>query len=242
MISTNMDSLLNANLDGSAASFSMIAGYKTPDPTTHDAYFFLRRELEVTDIKKYYKAWDEKKIRHCKPYRGHWLDYTARKEFTTLEEWVKDAGDTMENVLYGVNRVHKQDAHASFMAGKFVGKPEAPKYVTLEKVLEYYGYVAPPVVDSFTDIAIELNMKITQEGGKCLVKKSDGVIVVGKIIDIRYSIYSSKPTQVCILVPKTTNSGPCIAYESMSDLPRGTTIYFRTDDGFFHPAEELMKE
>jgi len=237
-----MDAILISNLDGSSLTFSNIAGYAKRDWTTHDAYFFLRRELEVTDINKYYKAWDEKKIRHCKPYRGHWLDYIVRKEFDTLEEWVADTGDTMENVLYGVNRVHKQDAQASLMAGKFVGKPEAPKYVTLEKVLEFYGYVAPPVVDSFTDIAIELKMTITQDGGKCLVKKPDGVIVIGKIIDIRYSIYSSKPNQVCIIVPQTMNNGPSIAYERMSHLPHGTTIYFRTDDGFFHPAEELLKE
>jgi hypothetical protein len=237
-----MDAILISNLDGSSLTFSNIAGYVKRDWSTNDAYFFLRRELEVDNYEKYCKAWNEKKIRHCKPYRGHWLDYTARKEFNTLEEWVADAGDTMENVLYGVNRVHKQDAHASYMAGKFVGKPEAPKYVTLEKVLEYYGYVAPPVVDSFTDIAIELKMTITQDGGKCLVKKPDGVIVIGKIIDIRYSIYSSKPNQVCIIVPQTMNNGPSIAYERMSHLPRGTTIYFRTDDGFFHPAEELLKE
>ena len=241
MISTNMDSLLNANLDGSSATFSMFAGYMTPDPTTHDTYFFLRRELDVTDMNKYKKAYSEGKIRHCKPYRGGWFDYIVRKEFTTLEEWIKDAGDTMENVLYGVNRVYRQDWQKTREAGKYVG--QAPKYVTLETILEYYGYVKPPpAVNSFTDIANELNMKITNEGGKCLVKKSDGVIVVGKIIDIKQSKFSNTPTQVCILVPKTTNSGSFIAYESMSDLPRGTTIYFRTDDGFFHSIEELMKE
>ena len=238
-----MDAILISNLDGSSLTFSNIAGYAKRDWTTHDAYFFLRRELEVTDIKKYYKAWDEKKIRHCKPYCGHWLDYTARKEFNTLEEWVADAGDTMENVLYGVNRVHKQDAHASQMAGKFVGKPEAPKYVTLKKVLEYYGYVKPtPVADSFNDIAKELNMTITDEGGRCLVKKPDGVIVIGKIIDIKQFKHGDTPTQVCILVPKITSSGSSIAYESMSALPHGTIIYFRTDDGFFHPVEQLLKE
>lgn len=236
-----MDAILISNLDGSSLTFSNIAGYAKRDWTTHDAYFFLRRELEVDNYEKYCKAWNEKKIRHCKPYRGHWLDYTARKEFNTLEEWVADAGDTMENVLYGVNRVHKQDAQASLMAGKFVGKPEAPKYVTLKKVLEYYGYVAP-LADSFTDIAIELKMTITQEGGKCLVKKPNNVIVIGKIIDIGYSIYSSKPNQVYIIVPQTTNNGHSIAYERMSQLPYGTSIYFRTDDGFFHPVEELLKE
>jgi hypothetical protein len=238
-----MDAILISNLDGSSQTFSNIAGYAKRDWTTHDAYFFLRWELEVDTYPKYINAYSEGKIRHCKPYRGHWLDYIVRKEFDTLEEWVKDTGDTMENVLYGVNRVHKQDAYASQMAGKFVGKPEAPKYVTLKKVLEYYGYVKPtPLADSFTDIAIELKMTIMQEGGKCLVKKPDGVIVIGKIIDIGYSIYNSKPNHVYILIPTITNNGHRITYERMSQLPHGTSIYFRTDDGFFHPVEELLKE
>ena len=236
-----MDSILISNLDGNSQTFSKIAGYAKIDWLTYDAYFFLRRELEVTDIIKYRKAWSEGKIRHCKPYNGRWFDYTVRKEFKTLEEWVKDAGGTMEEILYGVNRVHKEDWQKTQEAGVHVG--QAPQYVTLDHVLEYYGYVKPaPAVNSFTDIANELNMKITIEGGKCLVKKPDGVIVIGKIIDIKQSKFSNTPTQVCILVPKTTYSGPYIAYESMSDLPRGTTIYFRTDDGFFHPIEDLMKE
>lgn len=236
-----MDSILLSNMDGSSQTFSKIAGYEKRDWLTYDAYFFLRRELEVTDIIKYRKAWSEGKIRHCKPYNGCWFDYTIRKEFKTLEEWAKDAGGTMEEILYGVNRVHKADWQKTRDAGVHVG--QAPRYVTLDRVLEFYGYVKPtPAVNSFTDIAKELNMKITNEGGKCLVKKPDGVIVVGKIIDIKQSKFSNTPTQVCILVPKTTNSGPYIAYESMSDLPRGTIIYFRTDDGFFHPIEELMEE
>lgn len=236
-----MDSILLSNMDGSSQTFSKIAGYNTTDWLAYDAYFFLRRELEVKDIIKYRKAWSEGKIRHCKPYNGRWFDYTARKEFKTLEEWAKDAGGTMEEILYGVNRVHKEDWQKTREAGVHVG--QAPRYVTLDRVLEFYGYVKPtPAVNSFTDIANELNMKITNEGGKCLVKKPDGVIVVGKIIDIKQSKFSNTPTQVCILVPKTTSDGPYIAYESMSDLPRGTTIYFRTDDGFFHPIEELMEE
>ena len=102
-----------------------------------DAYMFLKRELSVTNKEQYLKAKTQNLIRHCKPYRGKWLDYVVHKEFDTLEDWVKDCGATMGDILYGVNRVHLSTR-----------QPYTPKYICLGHLLEHLDYKAPPVVDT----------------------------------------------------------------------------------------------
>jgi len=242
-----MDAILISNLDGSSQTFSKIAGYAKRDWLTYDAYFFLRKELEVKDIIKYRKAWSEGKIRHCKPYNGCWFDYTVRKEFKTLEEWAKDAGGTMEEILYGVNRVHKEDWQKTREAGVHVG--QATRYVTLDRVLEYYGYVKPlkiqvpvcNIFDTFDDIAKELNITdLPVHGRSCLVKKTDGVVVVGRIIDQKYYELEDTHSKICISVPQDTQY-EIKTYDRISDMPAGTIVYFRSEDGYFRSIDEIMK-
>ena len=174
-------------------------------------------------------------IRHCKPYRGHWLDYTAYKEFNTLEEWVADAGDTIENVLYGVNRIHKK---------------ETPKYVPLERLLEYHGYVKPltihipvhSVIDTFDDIAKELSINnIGARGQICLIKKPDGMIVIGNIVDQKYYGLEETSSKICISVPQNTPYEINL-YDRLSDMPSETTVYFRLEDGYFHSVDDLINK
>lgn len=236
-----MDSILISNLDDSSNTFSNIAGYAKTDFLTHDAYFFLRRELEVTDIIKYRKAWSEGKIRHCKVYNGRWFDYTVRKEFKTLEEWVKDAGGTMEEILYGVNRVHKEDWQKTREAGVHVG--QAPQYVTLGRVLEFYGYVKPlknTVVDSFSDIMKKLNMtNLPVHGIQCIVKKPNNIMVVGRMIDEKYYELEDRPSNVCLSVPRETQYEVKIYYR-LSEMPAGSTVYIRADDGCFRSINDMI--
>lgn len=120
----------------------------------HDCYFFLKKELHVTP-----DNWRDVKmrgdIRHCKIYNDKFLDYVVRKTFDTFEEWVTDAGGTMDDVLYGTNRVHKTEfvhrpdgllAHDG--NGRFVKQPATPKYVELKVLLEHLGYKAPDPVET----------------------------------------------------------------------------------------------
>ena len=95
----------------------------------HNAYFFLRRELEVTNNEEYVVAKREGRIRHCKPYCGRFLDYIANKEFKTLEAWVNDCGGYMTDVLYGTNRVHK------FIWREGIRVSQRPEWVHLDTLL-----------------------------------------------------------------------------------------------------------
>lgn len=240
MAIAKMNSILLNNWDPSYDTFNRVAKYARIDYSTADAYLFLRKELDVDTIEKYKVAYQTGNIRHCKPYRGHWIDYTAHKEFNTLEEWVKDAGDTIENVLYGVNRIHKQ----------YQGVSETPKYVTLERLLEYYGYVKPltiqipvhEVLDTFDDIAKELNISDLQAHGRiCLIKKPDGMIVIGNIVDQKHYSLDDASSQICISVPQDTPYEIKL-YDRLSDMPAGMTVYFRMGDGYFHSIDEIMKK
>jgi len=246
-----MDAILITNLDGSnSQTFSDIAGYAKRDWTTHDAYFFLRSELNIHNMEDYQKAYRSGKIRHCKPYRGHWIDYTAKKEFHTLEEWVADAGDTMENVLYGVNRIHKRNFEESYKTNTFVG--QTPKYVTLSHVLRYYGYVEPPKaeipvakeLDSFADILKEfeaLNGPLPPQGRKCLVYKPDNTIVIARIVDQKYYELEDTNSDIRLVVPQESLYD-VKAYSRFSELPEGTDVYLRTEIGNFRSMRDIMSD
>jgi hypothetical protein len=233
------------------SDFSEVAGYPTTDWSTYEAYFFLRKELEeATDQATFRVAQRNGNIRHCKVYNGRWLDYTARKEFNTLAEWVADAGDEMSNVLYGVNRVHKKDYHASYNAKTFVG--QSPKYVTLQHLLNYLGYVEPISVeipeynafDRFSDILTELEMvngPVPPQGRNCLVQKPDNTIVIGRVVDQKYYQLEETPSEICISVPQNTQY-ETKSYARLSDMPVGTHVYFRTSDGSFQTISDLMTD
>lgn len=247
---TNMDQFLFNNLDNSCYEFSKIAGYPTIHYDTYNAYFFLRRELtDVTDYDTFRSAQWMKKVRHCKLFNGHWLDYSIGKEFNTLAEWVADAGDTMENVLYGVNRVHKKDHGESYLAKKLVY--HTPKYVTLQHLLNYLGYVAPvsaeipehKPLDRFADILAQLEMigPLPPQGRKCLIQKPDNTIVIGRVIDQKYYLLEDTDSQICVSVPQETRY-VVKTYTRLSEMPSGTKVYFRTSDGNFHSTEDLLSE
>lgn len=112
---------------------------------TYNCYFFLRSELEVKDKAQWDIAKRAGKIRHCKIYRGRFLDYVVQKEFNTLEQWVADAGGRIEDVIYGDNRVNRHGT--AWENGVHVWKPVGvPHYVELKILLKALGYVEPPKV------------------------------------------------------------------------------------------------
>lgn len=70
--------------------------------------FFLHRELAHNKE----SARRHGVYRHCKPYKGHFLDYTVGKEFTTLEDWVADCGHaSMDDVMFGFSKFDGYHTH-----------------------------------------------------------------------------------------------------------------------------------
>jgi len=138
------------------AKFYQIAG--TADRHENNAYFFLSRELTITNHDEYLEAKHEGFIRHCKPYCGRWLDYVVQKEFKTLEAWVNDCGAVLSDVLYGTNRVHQ------YIWREGVKVSQRPVYVQLSRLLGFLGFGAvnnPEVEPEPMDIKVEEIMKRT---------------------------------------------------------------------------------
>lgn len=114
------------------------------DLTTYNPYFFLTRELAVTNYTEFANAKKQNLIRHCKPYNGRWLDYVVMKEFDTLSDWVTDCGAKLDDVVYGVNRVHKYHWIRNEGQNRYV--PYTPKFICLGHLLDAIGYTPPTVV------------------------------------------------------------------------------------------------
>lgn len=120
-----------------------------PIAMVNNPYFFLRKELAIT-----HDTWAAAKqrgdIRHCKVYNGKFLDYVVNKQFDTFNDWLVDAGGKLDEVLYGVNRVHKfvwvRDEH-----NRVTRVSQTPKYVELSVLLRYLGYNEPPAVNPVDD-------------------------------------------------------------------------------------------
>jgi len=194
----------------------------------YNPYLFLRRELEVTNKEEFHHAKYYNQIRHCKPYKGGWLDYITKTEYNTLQEWVEDCHAKIEDILYGVNRVYKD---------------HEPQYVLLSELLTTLGYTEPEI-NSFRDILDELGAeKLPPQGNKCLVQRPNGTIVIGRVVNQKY--YSmdeyADDTVVLVLVPRQDNPHePRLEYEHLSDLPEGMKIYFRSLNGEFMTIEDLL--
>jgi hypothetical protein len=93
--------LILANADKLASiDLAEITGLPLPYYGRSDMCFFLERELSLT--KK--QAIEFGVYRHLKPYRGRFLDYIAKKEYATLEDWVTDCGSSMDKVMFGFSR------------------------------------------------------------------------------------------------------------------------------------------
>ena len=202
------------------------------------SYFFLTRELLITNKDEYLNAKNKNLIRHCKPYNGTWFDYVVHKQCVTLEDWAKDCGGTLADVLYGVNRVHG------------VSKDNTTKYVYLNSLLSYLGFTFPPTVeiapklDAFIDILkyMDDSSDIAPRGNKCLVKKPNGSIVIAHVIDLKYYVLEDRvESHIAVSVPQ---ENPYIAdqYVRLSDMPKGMTVYFKTNTGEFRSLDYLLMD
>ena len=73
--------------------------------------FFLRRELGLTLA----ELRETKQYRHCKMYKDGYLDYIARKEFSSIEEWVRDCDASLDDVMFGFNKFDGKNTHISLV-------------------------------------------------------------------------------------------------------------------------------
>lgn len=202
---------------------------------TNDSYFFLERELEFKNRAQWQIAKNSGYIRHVKPYNGKWLDYVVHKEFNTLADWVADCGDSLANVMYGVNRVHRTD---------YMNQPQKPKFVCLSHLLENLGYVKPFVQDdTFTHVLQQLGQTkaLSDKGARCLVKRNDGTIVIARVTDKQFESLepSNGQPNIVISIP-IDNLGNLMECSRLSHLTRGTEVYFKTTDGVFCSINDLL--
>uniref|UniRef100_A0A6C0F4E4 Uncharacterized protein n=1 Tax=viral metagenome TaxID=1070528 RepID=A0A6C0F4E4_9ZZZZ len=103
--------------------------------------FFLHRELVHTKE-------SAKRLgiyRHCKPYKGHFLDYIVGKEFATLEDWVEECGyASMDDVMFGFN--------------KFDGNHT---YITLNQLIDHLDPMPPMILNQDPEM-VELTKFVTK--------------------------------------------------------------------------------
>ena len=91
-------------------------------------YFFFKTELELPVATTWaeYNNLKAEHIRHMIPYKGKYFDYVTHREYDTLNDWAVDNGKTVDDIVYGVNFVHR-----TFDACRQVG------FVTLETLIRH---------------------------------------------------------------------------------------------------------
>lgn len=181
----NQTLLNNWNGASFGVTVQFLAG-KTGEWHVYDPYFFLRRELDVTRD-TWQAAKQRGEIRHCKIYRGRFLDYVVRKEFNTFQEWLTDAGGRIEDVLFGENRI--RDMEWQWVGNVHTRVPKTPKYVELMVLLRHLGYVPPPPPLEIPQPETELE-EVTRMMGHLLAERDltmDNVWVIADGVPTRWA-------------------------------------------------------
>jgi hypothetical protein len=121
--------------------------------------FFLMRELAypLDHLKR------TGMYRHCKVYKGHFLDYITRTEFATLEDWVADCGSHMNQVMFGFNKFDNQIT-----------------YITLQQLIDHFDPLPlliprDPEVDELTAFANKLHIDELSLRNILVVTREDGI-------------------------------------------------------------------
>ena len=118
--------------------------------------FFLKRELQGTANEIRGRGW----LLHLKLYKGHYLEYTTKREFATIEDWMRSHGAIPDDVLFGYN--------------KFDGDNLS---VPLQQLIQYFAPIPDPMVENLTRFVVKLNVDGFTLQDNVLVDKQDGTIV-----------------------------------------------------------------
>ena len=126
-----MDSIIHKHAANSSVLMTAdeINQYTGTTPISWEKpYFFFRTELDLPVAPNWteYNRLKAEHIRHMIPYKGKYFDYVTHREYDTLNDWAVDNGKTVNDIVYGVNFVHR-----TFDACRQVG------FVTLETLIRH---------------------------------------------------------------------------------------------------------
>lgn len=126
-----MDSIIHKHAANSSVLMTAdeINQYTGSTPISWEKpYFFFRTELDLPVAPNWteYNRLKAEHIRHMIPYKGKYFDYVTHREYDTLNDWAVDNGKTVDDIVYGVNFVHR-----TFDACRQVG------FVTLETLIRH---------------------------------------------------------------------------------------------------------
>lgn len=131
ILPNNMDSIIHKHAANSSVLMTAdeINQYTGSTPISWEKpYFFFRTELDLPVAPNWteYNRLKAEHIRHMIPYKGKYFDYVTHREYDTLNDWAVDNGKTVDDIVYGVNFVHR-----TFDACRQVG------FVTLETLIRH---------------------------------------------------------------------------------------------------------
>jgi len=115
ILPNNMDSIIHKHAANSSVLMTAdeINQYTGTTPISWEKpYFFFRTELDLPVAPNWteYNRLKAEHIRHMIPYKGKYFDYVTHREYDTLNDWVVDNGKTLDDIVYGVNFVHRVNA------------------------------------------------------------------------------------------------------------------------------------
>ena len=107
-----MDSIIHKHAANSSVLMTAdeINQYTGTTPISWEKpYFFFRTELDLPVATNWtdYNQLKAEHIRHMIPYKGKYFDYVTHREYDTLNDWAVDNGKTVNDIVYGVNFVHR---------------------------------------------------------------------------------------------------------------------------------------
>ena len=131
ILPNNMDSIIHKHAANSSVLMTAdeINQYTGTTPISWEKpYFFFRTELDLPVAPNWteYNRLKAEHIRHMIPYKGKYFDYITHREYNTLNDWAVDNGKTVDDIVYGVNFVHR-----TFDACRQIG------FVTLETLIRH---------------------------------------------------------------------------------------------------------
>lgn len=154
--------LILANADKLArVDLAELIGLPLPYYGRSDMCFFLERELSYTKQ----GAIQSGVYRHLKPYRGRFLDYIAKKEFATLEDWVTDCGSSMDKIMFGFSRF---DGYQT--------------YIRLEQLINYFTPTCQDM-DELTKFAQKLSIDELSLKNVMVRTRTVGLLTYGEYMD-----------------------------------------------------------
>ena len=76
----------------------------------YKGYYFFKQELALRPTDATWKFMKDEHIRHLIHYKNKYHDYITHKDYDCIEDWAKDNGRELSDILYGVNKIRGEYA------------------------------------------------------------------------------------------------------------------------------------